>query len=153
MDDKIIKFKNRVEIKILLIVCFIIFIPLFILLISGIIKRGFNELWPFVFMFSIILLIFVFVLFVINRFCITFDYKKSEIMYTPYFRKTKVYKFNDVKIYYCKGKTTLSNDYVFNFINNKKVIFKISSIDFEFQTKEKVDLLKEFFDGNQKYFY
>ena len=153
MDDKIIKFKNRVEIKILLIVCFIIFIPLFILLISEIIKRGFNELWPFVFMFSIILLIFVFVLFVINRFCITFDYKKSEIMYTPYFRKTKVYKFNDVKIYYCKGKTTLPNDYVFNFINNNKVIFKISSIDFEFQTKEKVDLLKEFFDGNQKYFY
>ena len=34
-----------------------------------------------------------------------------------------------------------------------KIIFKISSIDFEFQTKEKVDLLKEFFDGNQKYFY
>ena len=153
MDDKIIKLKNRVEIKILLIVCFIIFIPLFILLISEIIKRGFNELWPFVFMFSIILLIFVFVLFVINRFCITFDYKKSEIMYTPYFRKTKVYKFNDVKIYYCKGKTTLSNDYVFNFINNNKVIFKISSIDFEFKTKEKVDLLKEFFDGNQKHFY
>lgn len=153
MDDKIIKFKNRVEIKILLIVCFIIFIPLFILLISEIIKRGFNELWPFVFMFSIILLIFVFVLFVINRFRITFDYKKSEIMYTPYFRKTKVYKFKDVKIYYCKGKTTLPNDYVFNFINNNKVIFKISSIDFEFQTKEKVDLLKEFFDGNQKYFY
>ena len=53
MDDKIIKFKNRVEIKILLIVCLIIFIPLFILLISEIIKRGFNELWPFVFMFSI----------------------------------------------------------------------------------------------------
>lgn len=74
-------------------------------------------------------------------------------MYTPYFRKTKVYKFKDVKIYYCKGKTTLPNDYVFNFINNNKVIFKISSIDFEFQTKEKVDLLKEFFDGNQKYFY
>ena len=143
MDDKIIKFKNRVEIKILLIVCFIIFIPLFILLISEIIKRGFNELWPFFLMFSIILLIFVFVLFVINRFCITFDYKKSEIMYTPYFKKTKVYKFKDVKIYYCKGKTTLPNDYVFNFINNNKIIFKISSIDFEFQTKEKVDLLKE----------
>ena len=88
MDDKIIKFKNRVEIKILLIVCLIIFIPLFILLISEIIKRGFNELWPFFLMFSIILLIFVFVLFVINRFCITFDYKKSEIMYTPYFKKT-----------------------------------------------------------------
>ena len=47
----------------------------------------------------------------------------------------------------------MPNDYVFNFINNNKVIFKISSIDFEFQTKEKVDLLKEFFDGNQKYFY
>lgn len=153
MDDKIIKFKNRVEIKTLLIVCLIIFIPLFILLISELFKRGFNELWPFVFMFSIILLIFVLVLFVINRFCITFDYKKSEIMYTAYFRKTKVYKFKDVKIYYCKGKTTLPNDYVFNFINNNKVIFKISSIDFEFQTKEKVDLLKEFFDRNQKYFY
>ena len=110
MDDKIIKFKNRVEIKTLLIVCLIIFIPLFILLISEIIKRGCNELWTFVFMFSIILLIFVFVLFVINRFCITFDYKKSVIMYTTYFRKTKVYKFKDVKIYYCKGKTTLPND-------------------------------------------
>ena len=75
MDDKIIKFKNRVEIKILLIFCFIIFIPLFILLINEIIKRGFNGLWPFVFMFSIILLIFVFALFVINRFCITFDFR------------------------------------------------------------------------------
>lgn len=96
MDDKIIKFKNRVEIKILLTVCLIVFVPLFILLINEIIKRGFNELWPFVFMFCIFLLIFIFLLFIINRFCITFDYKKSEIMYTSYFRKPKVYKFNDV---------------------------------------------------------
>ena len=138
MDDKIVKFKNRVEIKMLLIVCLIIFIPLFILLISEIIKKGLNELWPFVFMFSIILLIFVFVLFVINRFCITFDYKKSEIMYTPYFRKTKVYKFNDIKIYYCKGKTTLPNDYVFNFINNNKVIFRYHLSILNFKQKRKL---------------
>ena len=86
MDDKIIKFKNRVEIKTLLIVCLIIFIPLFILLVSEIIKRGFNELWPFVFMFSIILLIFVFVLFVINRFCITFRkvFSKVLISFLPF---------------------------------------------------------------------
>lgn len=78
MDEKIIKFKNRVEIKILLTVCLIVFIPLFILLISETIKRGFNELWPFVFMFFIFLLIFICILFIINRFCITFDYKKVK---------------------------------------------------------------------------
>ena len=50
--------------------------------------------------------------------------------------KTKVYKFNDVKIYYCKGKTTLPNDYVFNFINSS-ITSKIESFLINSQLSEK----------------
>lgn len=43
-DNKIVKFKNRVELKILKIVYLVIFIPIFLLLIIEIIKRDFNQL-------------------------------------------------------------------------------------------------------------
>ena len=52
-----------------------------------------------------------------------------------------------------RGKTTLPNDYTFNFISDNKVVFKISSIDFEGQTHESSDYLKEFFTGDAQFIY
>lgn len=153
MDNKIVKFKNQIEVKILKIVYLVIFIPVFILLIIEIIKKGFNEMWSTICIFMCFVIFFMGILFIINRFSITFDYEKKEIIHKPYFNKSKKYKFSDIKIYYCKAKTTLPNDYIYNFLYHDKVIFKISSIDYEGQTKKSVDFLKELFDENQKYIY
>lgn len=153
MNEKIIKYKNRIEVKILSIVYLILLFPILVILIIEIIKRGFSELWPYVFMFGMFLLLFLLILFIINRFNIIFNYKEEKIIYTPYFKKTKIYKFEDVEIYYCKSKTTLPNDYDYDFLYNGKRIFKLSSIDFEGQTKVNIDHLKSLFRNEQKYIY
>lgn len=103
-------------------------------------------------MFMYFVILFMGTLFVINRFSITFDYEKKKIIHKPYFNKAKIYKFSDIKIYYCKGKTTLPNDYIYNFLYHNKVIFKISSIDYKFQ-KKKCRFFERLFDENQKHIY
>lgn len=153
MDGKIITYKNRIEIKIISIFYTIIFGGLFIyVLISDmvtnndlILKDLLNLLLGF--------LPFLVVLWIIARYKIVFDFNKKEIKYVHYFKFKRTYKFSDVKTSLVRGKATIPNDYTFNFICNDKVVFKISSLDFEFQTKEKVDLLKEFFIGNAKFIY
>jgi len=132
MEEKIIIFKNRIEIKILTVVYAIVFIPSSILLILTAIKTKSPELLS---MFAFILP-FLAILYIINRFSIVFDYEKEVIKYTSYFSKTKSYTFKDIKVHYEKNKNTLPNDYNYVFIYNKKTIFKISSIEFEGQTKK-----------------
>lgn len=149
MEEKIIIFKNRIEVKILMIVYTILFIPVSILLIITAIKTNNPELLT-IFTF---VLFFIGMLYIINRFRIIFDYEKELIKYTSYFSKTKTYTFQEIKVHYEKNKNTLPNDFKYIFLYNSKVIFKISSIDFEGQTKESVDYLNQLFTDEQRIIY
>ena len=151
--NKRITYRNRVEIKIISIFYAIVFCGLFIYtLISDIVSN--NELnLEKLLNLLLVSLPFLVILWIIARYKIVFDFNKNEIIYVYYFNFKRIYKFSDVSAHLVFGKTTLPNDYTFNFICNDKVIFTLSSFDFEFQTKEKVDLLKEFFTGNSKFIY
>lgn len=153
MDGKIITYKNRLEIKIISIFYTIIFGGLFIyVLISDVVSHNefiFENLLKLLLGFSPFLVI----LWIIARYKIVFDFNKKEIKYVHYFKIKHIYKFSDIKSSMVRGKTTLPNDYTFNFISDNKVVFKISSIDFEGQTHESSDYLKEFFTGDAQFIY
>jgi len=147
--DKIIVFKNRIEVKILAIVYVILFIPTSVLLIIYVINtHDYHMLILFVFIF-----VFLFILYIINRFSIIFDYQKEEIRFTNYFSKIKVFNFKEIKVYYEKSKNTLPNCFDYIFYHNDIKIFKIDSINFEAQTKESCEYLNKLFSGVQKYIY
>lgn len=149
MEEKIIIFRNRIEIKILTVVYVIIFIPSSILLIITAIKTKSQELLS-IFAF---VLFFLAILYIINRFRIVFNYEKEVIKYTSYFSKTESYTFKDIKVRYEKSRNSLPNDYNYVFLYNNKVIFKISSINFEGQTKKSINYLNQLFTDEQRIIY
>ena len=153
MANERITYRNRVEIKIISIFYAIIFGGLFMYaLISNMVSNNdliLNNLLNLILGF----LPFLVILWIIARYKIVFDFNKKEITYVHYFKAKHTYKFSDIKAHLVRAKTTLPNEYTFIFIYNDKVAFKISSLDFEFQTKEKADLLKDFFIRNSKFIY
>lgn len=142
MENKIIVYKNRSEMKILNFICGIIFIPFSIFIIIESLKNP-ETLSLFLF-----ILFFIFILYIINRFKIVFNYKEESIYFTNYFSKTKIYNFSDIEVNMMKGNTTLPNDYRYLFTYQSKIIFKIASIDFVAQTKEKIEYLNYFLYKN-----
>lgn len=149
MEEKIIIFRNRIEIKILTVAYVIIFIPSSILLIITAIKTKSPELLS-IFAF---VLFFLAILYIINRFRIVFNYEKEVIKYTGYFSKTESYTFKDIKVRYEKSRNSLPNDCNYVFLYNNKVIFKISSINFEGQTKKSINYLNQLFTDEQRIIY
>ena len=153
MDGKIITYKKRLEIKIISIFYTTIFGGIFLyVLISDAVSH--NE---FIFENLLKLLLgflpFLVILWIIARYKIVLDFDKKEIKYVHYFKIKHTYKFSDIKSSMVRGKTILPNDYTFNFISDNKVVFKISPIDFERQTHESSDCLKEFFFGDAQFIY
>jgi hypothetical protein len=132
----VLAYRNRIEMKILSIVYLVVGIPTLILLIYSSLSEPSNLIALIVFP------ILVLPLFVINRFKIVIDMTNGLIIYTGYFKSTKTYKLSSVVVRISKGKTTLSNDIVFGFFFYDKIIFKISSIDFEGQTGKNIDQLR-----------
>lgn len=152
MGKDIVIYKNRIEVKILSIVYFIIFVPILIILLVETVKRGINELWPFIIMFGCIFLFIGFWIFIIARYRVKFDFINENIIYTPYFKRTKNYRFNEVSIEFVRDKTILETYDIYFYVNNKKV-FKISEPDFEFQTKCNSCCLRKLFKGEAKIIY
>ena len=99
MEKDIVIYKNRIEVKILSIVYFIIFVPNLIILLVEIVKRGINELWPFIIMFGCIFLFIGFWIFIIARYRVKFDFINENITYTPYFKRPKNLFIIDIKIH------------------------------------------------------
>ena len=80
MEKDIVIYKNRIEVKILSIVYFIVFVPILIILLVETVKRGINELWSYIIMFGCFFLFFWFWLFIIARYRVKFDFI-NEICY------------------------------------------------------------------------
>ena len=148
MKNKIV-YRNKIELIILIVAFSIIYIPLFsYVVINDIIKNS-----PYILSNIGGLLIFLFVLLIpiliISRFKNIFDYDNNKVIYIPYFKKKKVYNFDDLEIVYQHSKTTvLCYDFIFYY--NKEKLFKISDIDFKGQTKCDPVYLKKIFKGIEK---
>ena len=120
MNNDVLVYRKRIEIKVLKVVYMLSGIPALILLIYSSISSPSNLLALFIFP------LFIFPLFIINRFKIVFDFSSGLIKYTGYFRKTKIFDISNVVARLNKGKTTIHNDYVFDFIVEDNTIFKIN---------------------------
>lgn len=152
MENKIITYQNRMETRLLLIAEAIILLPLtFFILINDIIRQSEHLLHNML----CILLVWAIALipvFIIARYCIKFDYQKRTIAFVPYFAPKKTFSFDDVTVKHVERKLAFPA-YDFVFYANDKKLFKISDIDFEAQTKQSADNLKELFTGTEKAMY
>lgn len=130
-------FKNRIEVKILIILYSIIFIPASILLAILVIN---TKDYPLLFLYVFIVL-FIGILLIVNHFKIVFDFENKIIKYTGYFKKEKVYSFNDINVSIVKNKDSFNDnfDYIFSF--NESRLFKINNLNFFGETKRSIDLL------------
>ena len=148
MEKENIVYKNRIEVKILLIVYIIILVPVSIALIVTLIKT--REFTPAAIFVCLFILLMIIILLIINRFNIVFDYENEIIKYTGYLSKTKKYPFKDINVHLKKSRTTLPYDYDYVFLTSDDKSFKISNINFESETKKSADYLDLLLTGNQK---
>lgn len=149
MNKDVVIYKNRVEVKILTIVFFIVFIPLIILLLVETVKRGIIELLPYIVVTFCFFLFVGFWIFIIARYKVIFDFTNKTVSYTPYFKRTKRYKFKEIVIKFVSDKTIFETHDIYFYVNNKK-IFKISEMDFEFKTKCNISCLIKSFKEEKK---
>lgn len=152
MEKKVITYKNRMEIRILLIAYAVIFLPLGLFVIINDILHQNEHLLQNLLYFSVVLAIALIPLLVIARYRIQFDYQNRTITYVPYFKPKKTFSFDDVTVKYVEQELAFPA-YRFVFYVQDKKLFKISDIDFEAQTKQSSDKLKELFSGTEKAMY
>ena len=149
MNKDVVIYRNRIEVKILTVVFFVLFVPLVALLLVETVKRGIEELLPYIIMTFSIFLFLGFWIFIIARYKVIFDFINKTVSYTPYFKKTKKYKFKEIVIKFVSDKTTFETNDIYFYVNNKK-IFKINEMDFEFQTKCNISCLIKSFKEEEK---
>lgn len=149
MKSNVITYRNRLETRLLLIVCAVIFIPLFLfVLINDIAKQSEHLVHNLLCMLLLAAIVSIPVL-IIARYRIVFDFQNRTITYVHYFKPKKVFSFDDVKVRHTELNLAFPA-YDFTFYVDDKKIFKISDIDFVGQTKQSDECLKELFTGTEK---
>lgn len=149
MKGNVIIYRNRLETRLLLIACAVIFIPLFLfVLINDITKQSEHLVHNLLCMLLCAAIISIPIL-IIVRYRIVFDFQNRTITYVHYFKPKKVFSFDDVKVRHTELNLAFPA-YDFTFYVDEKKIFKISDIDFVGQTKQSDDHLKELFTGTEK---
>ena len=147
-----ITYRNRIEVKILSIAIAIIWGILYTIILIGDLRTQSPHFLHNQTSLFIMLLIFCVPIVIIGRYRIIFDYKNRQITHIPYFRPKKQYRFDELCVSIERGKTTfLTWDFVFT--KGGKRLFRISDVDFTYQTRESVDHLKELLQGNAKFVY
>ena len=149
--NKTIVYWNRIEVKILAIVCGIVWGVLYaITTIGDIVSQNpvfwHNQkcVWLMGFVFAIPVLI-------IFRFRIIFDFNNRTITHIGYFSRKKRYSFDEVTVSMSTRALPAPQYFIFK-INNQK-LFQISELDFKGQTYENADCLKTLFKGDAKLLY
>ena len=149
MKDNVITYKNRLETRLLLIVCAVIFVPLFLFtFINDLIHQSEHLVHNLLSMLLCAAIVSIPIL-IIVRYRIVFDFQSRTITYVHYFKPKKVFSFDDVKVRHTELQLAFPA-YDFIFYADDKKIFKISDIDFVGQTKQSDDRLKELFTGTEK---
>ena len=151
MKDRII-YRNRIEMKILSIAITLIWSTLYAIITVSDLQIQSPHFWHNQKCLLITAFVFSIPLFIIGRFKIMFDYKNRQINHVPYLKSKRKYHFDDVCISIERGKTHfLTWNFVFS--KDNKRLFSISDVDFEGQTHESADHLKEFLQGDAGFIY
>ena len=151
MKERIV-YRNRIEIKILSIAIAIIWGILFAIVLAGDLQAKSPHLGHNLKCLLITLLIFCIPILVISRYRIVFDYRNRQITYVPYFAPKKQHRFDDLCVSIDRRKTSFfSQEFIFTKCGKR--IFRISDLDFECQTRESADCLKELLQGDAKFVY
>lgn len=151
MTDRIV-YRNRMEMKIISIAIAIIWSALYTIVLIGDLRAQSPHFWHNQKCLLIMLLVFCVPLLIIGRFKIIFDYRNRQITHIPYFTPRKQYSFDELCVSAERAKVTfLSMEYIFT--KGSKRLFRISDVDFEGQTCESADYLKEFLQGDAKFVY
>lgn len=147
----IIVYRNRVEVKLLTIICGIVWSILYAVTTIGdllsqnpVFWHNQKCVWLMGFLFAIPIL-------VVFRNRIIFDYDRRIITKIGYVTPAKRYSFDEITVSVSKAGLPAPRKYAFK-INNQE-IFQISEIDFEGQTRESVNYLKLLFKGVEKSLY
>ena len=149
MENKGIIYKNRLETRLLLIVCAVIFVPLFLFtFINDLIHQSEHLVHNLLSMLLCAAIVSIPIL-IIVRYRIVFDFQNRTITYVHYFKPKKTFSFDDVKVRHTELNLAFPA-YDFTFYVDEKKIFKISDIDFVGQTKQSDDHLKKLFTGTEK---
>lgn len=151
MKERIV-YRNRIELKILSITIAIIWGILYAIVLIGDLCTHSPHFWHNQKCLLIMLLVFCTPLLIIGRFKIIFDYKNKLITHTPYFSRKMQYHFDDLCVSIARGKAA---NFFLDFIckESGKRVFRICDADFENQTRESADYLKELLQGDAKFVY
>ena len=149
---KTVIYRNRIEVKLLSIVCGIIWGILYAVITTCDLITHNPVLWHNQKCMWIIGFFFAIPVLIVFRYRIIFDFSNRIITYVGYFAPKKWYSFDEIEVSVSmSGTAHVSNCFVFQ-INNQK-LFQISEIEFEGQTRESASCLKELFKGEAKFLY
>jgi hypothetical protein len=149
---KTVVYWNRIEVKLLSIVCGVIWGTLYAVITTCDLITHNPVLWHNQKCMWIIGLFFVIPVLIVFRYRIVFDFSNRIITYVGYFAPKKRYSFDEIEVSVSmSGTAHVSNRFVFQ-LNNQK-LFQISEIDFLRKTRENTSCLKELFKGQTKFLY
>lgn len=150
---KTVIYRNRIEVKILSIVCGIIWGILYAVITTCVLITHNPAFWHIQKCMWIIGFFYAIPVLIVFRYRIIFDFSNRIITYVGYFAPKKRYSFDELEVSDSMSQRTacVPNRFVFQ-INNQK-LFQISEIDFEGQTRESASCLKELFKGEAKFLY
>jgi hypothetical protein len=149
---KTVIYRNRIEVKLLSIVCGIIWGILYAVITTCDLITHNPVLWHNQKCMWIIGFFFAIPVLIVFRYRIIFDFSNRIITYVGYFAPKKQYSFDEIEVCFSmSGTAHVSNCFVFQ-INNQK-LFQISEIDFLRNTRENISCLKELFKGQAKFLY
>lgn len=148
---KTIVYRNRMEVKLLSIVCGMVWGILYTIVTIGDLMSHNPVFWHNQKCVWLIGFVFAIPVLFIFRYRIVFDFSSRIITHVGYFAPKKRYSFDEVSVSMSKITAHVPNSFVFQ-INNRK-LFQISEIDFEGQTHESASCLKELFKGEAKFLY
>ena len=148
---KTIVYRNRMEVKLLSIVCGRVWGILYTITTIGDLMARNPVFWHNQKCVWLIGFVFAIPVLIICRHRIAFDFSSRIITHVGYLAPKRRYSFDEVSVSMSKRTAHAPNSFVFQ-INNQK-LFQISEIEFEGQTRESASCLKELFKGEAKFLY
>ena len=148
---KTIVYRNRAEVKLLSIVCGIVWGILYAITTIGDLMSQNPVFWHNQKCVWFMGFVFAIPVFIVSRFRIIFDFNNCTITKIGYFTRAKKYSFDEITVSVSSRGWHSIGCYIFK--RNDQKIFQFSEIDFQSQTQESVDCLKGLFKGNEKFLY
>lgn len=139
-----IVYKNKLEVKILVIVCGLVFGSLYLFCTITDLSVRNPHFWHNQLCLLQIALLFSIPIVIIARHRIVFDFDKRTVTRRGYLTPERTYDFSELDVDYVLVSPVVSR---FIFSTGGRIVFKLEEFDFQKQTGESSDWLKELFRG------